>query len=364
MRAAAVAGNMPTAQQQAEYEARDRSGEGILAIAGDKAQIDISGVLTVRPSFFAMLFGGGNTTYGEITAALADAEQDPNVKEITLAIDSPGGQIDGLFDTLAALQGVNKPMKAVVHNVGASAAYAIAAQADTITAANRATRVGSVGIAATFFVSDDEISLTSRKAPLKNPDVRTAKGKAAVLDQLDALHEIFVDAIAEGRNIKVQKVNADFGRGATVLAEQALRRGMIDNVQGVENKAAAGTGGDRKTEARKMDLAIFKAENPDVYAAAVQIGVDSERDRVGAHLKMGEASGDVETASKAILDGSPMTATLQATYLSAGMNKADTAARQGDDAGAGAGDGAIAPTEGDEADQVAALVEANMGSEV
>ena len=364
MRAAAAAGNLTTVEQEAEFAARDRSGSGIMAVAGDRAQINISGVLTQKPNFFAMLFGGGNTTYGQINSALADAEADPDVNGITLAVDSPGGTIAGLFDTLAALQGVKKPMTATISNVGASAAYAIAAQAATITATNRATRVGSVGIVASFFVRENEITVASRKAPLKNPDVRTKAGKSAVQDHLDALHEIFVDAIAEGRNIKTQKVNADFGQGATVLAEDALRRGMIDEVQGVEKQAAASTGGGRKTEARKMDLATFKAEHPDVYAAAVQIGVDGERDRVGAHLKMGEASGDMETAAAAILDGSEMTATLQATYLAAGMNKTDTQARQDDDAGAAAGDGASDATEGDEADKVAALVEANFGSEV
>ena len=137
MRAAAAVGNLPTAEQEAEYEARARGGEGILSVSGDKAVVQVQGVLTQRKSFFAMLFGGGNTTYSEINDALAAADKDPDVSEITLAIDSPGGQIAGLFDTIGALEAVKKPVHAVVNNVGASAAYAIASQADTITAVNR-----------------------------------------------------------------------------------------------------------------------------------------------------------------------------------------------------------------------------------
>lgn len=366
LRAAVAAGHMPTAEQQAEFEARDRSPGGILSVAGDKAQIAVQGVLTPRPSFLAMLFGGGNTTYGQIQAALADAETDPDVKDITLAIDSPGGAIDGLFDTLAALQGVTKPMTAKVANVGASAAYAIATQADTIEAANRATRVGSVGIVASFFVSDSQVSVSSRKAPLKNPDVRTEAGKDVVRDQLDALHDIFVDAVAEGRNMSVKKVNADFGRGATVLAEDAVRRGMIDGVAGVDQGTAADLGGEQKTEANKMDLVTLKAEHPAVYAQAVEIGVTQERDRVGAHLMMGEKSGDTKTAFEAIRDGSEMTATLQATYMAAGMNRADADAAAADDAETAAAADAVdsAPDGEDMADAVAAIVEENMGSEV
>lgn len=89
-----------------------------------------------------------------------------------------------------------------------------------------------------------------------------------------------------------------------------------------------------------MDLNTLKAQHADVYAAAVQEGVTQERDRVGAHVTMGEASGDMKTAITAINDGSAMTAQLQATYMAAGMNRQDVNNRQDDDAGADAGDGA------------------------
>lgn len=375
IRAAVESGDIPTVAQVAQFEAeaRDRSeAGGILSIADDKAEIRIFGVLTPRPDFMAMLFGGGNTTYGEITAALADAEQDPNVTAITLAIDSPGGSIAGLFDTLAALQGVIKPLRAVVHNTAASAAYAIASQADSIEAANVSSSVGSIGVVAKVRVSDEVVSISSTKAPRKAPDVTTARGKAVIRDQLDAYHEIFVDAIAEGRSITVETVNADFGRGAVVLAEEALRRGMIDGVMGVNTEAAAKSG-DRKTEARKMDLATLKAEHPGAYALAVDAGVAKgvaqERDRVGAHLTMGETSGDMKTASAAILNGDEMTATLQAKYMAAGMNKSDTEARQAEDVDVAPADGAAAPkAENVEADAVddavVDLVAQNFGREV
>lgn len=113
-----------------------------------------------------------------------------------------------------------------------------------------------------------------------------------------------------------------------------------------------------------MDLKTLQAQHPDVYTAAVQQGVDQERDRVTAHLTMGEASGDNKTAFAAIKDGSEMTATLQATYMTAGMNRSDVAARQDDDAGADAGDNAGASDDqGDAADAVASMVESKLGME-
>jgi hypothetical protein len=96
----------------------------------------------------------------------------------------------------------------------------------------------------------------------------------------------------------------------------------------------------------------------------VQVGVAEERDRVNAHLKMGEASGAMDVASAAIKNGDGMTASLQADYLAAGMNRRDTQNRADDDASAGnAANGAAAQSE-DEDDTIANIVAKKFGLEV
>lgn len=367
------AGFMPSAEQQAQFDARFGNGDvsandnRLLTVAGNSAEISVKGVITKAPSFMAMLFGGGNTTYPEIIAAIAAAEQDSAISDITFAIDSPGGHFDGLFDTLAAIQAAKKPTKAVISNVGASAAFAIATQADEVVASNIAARIGSVGVVATFFNDENEISVTSTEAPKKRPDITTEEGIAMVREELDAMHEIFVDAIAEGRDTTADKVNADFGQGATVLANEALKRGMIDAVAAPSLKAVKSTktttaNSGNQPEANNMDLKQLQAQHPETYAAAVQQGATEERDRVTAHLTMGNASGDMKTACSAIEDGSAMTATLQATYMTAGMNRSDVTTRQGEDAEANAGDNANAQEEnGDQGSDVASLIESKLG---
>lgn len=352
---ATLAGAMPTAQAQAEYQARydsdyDEAAPRLLTIAGESASIAITGSMTPAPSLMAYMFGGGNTTYAEIEAAIAIAQADPQVKTIEYVIDSPGGSIDGLFDTLAAMQSVTKPTKAVVSNKAASAAYAIAAQADRIVATNRATRFGSVGIVASAVSNPDAHTVTSTDAPKKAPDMATEKGRAEVREELDALHQVFVESIADGRASTVERINADFGQGATLLAGEALERGMIDAVEGsplsvVANAnqpttAASGT----RTEASQMDLKTLQAEHPETYAAAVGEGIKQNQDRVSAHLTMGTASGDMATAIGAINDGTEMTASMQSVYMAAGMRKAEIAARETDDDGAGDID-ALTPVE-------------------
>ncbi len=329
-----TSGLQPTASQQLEYDARTSRFNGgdlseILTIAGDTAEITVQGVLTSKPDIIAFLFGGGNTVYSDINAALRVAEQDPKVKTIEMVVNSPGGSVDGLFDTIAAMQGVSKPIKAVVSGTAASAAYALVAQADNIVLSNRASGVGSIGIAATIFVNESRVEIASTKAPNKRPDVTTDKGKAVIREELDALHDLFVESIADGRKTTSDNVNADFGKGSMLLADEALKRGMIDGIESAKSSKTVASGGDKK-EVKLMNAKELLAQHPDVHAVVLKEGATDERDRINAHLTMGKASGDMVTALAAVEDGSEMTATLTAKYMAAGMNRNSTEARQGD----------------------------------
>lgn len=380
MREAKSVGVAPTADQQLQYSARiSDAGSGdhsrIMSVAGDKAEITIKGVLTKTPDFMAMLFGGGNTTYSDINAALAAASSDPTINSTNLLIDSPGGHINGLFDTIAALQTFGKTLTCTVDGICASAAYAIASQAQKIEATNKASSFGSIGIVVDAFIDEGQVSITSTNAPNKRPDISTEEGKAVVVEELDAIHELFVDAIATGRGKTEKEVNATFGRGSMILANEAIKRGMIDGIAGANLRVVDSSqklnarGGDNNLES-SMDITQLQATHPQLFAEVIKKGeaqgVESERDRVSSHLVMGSSSGDMKTAIEAIKEGSEMTATLQATYLSAGMNRSDISARANEDLAATAGDNANQelPQGADEGAEVLAILQENIGAEV
>lgn len=363
---ATAAGMTPTAEQQLDYVARisashnDGDGPRLLTIAGGSAEIAITGAITNRPSLMAYLFGGGNTTYSDIVAAIAVAEQDPAVETITFSIDSPGGTIAGLFDTLAAIEAVTKPTQALVANMAASAAYAIAAQTDKIIAGNRAAVFGSVGVVVSGFTDEHEVTIASTDAPNKAPDIGTEEGRAVVRGELDAMHDLLAESIAGGRSLTVDQVNADFGKGGTLLADEALKRGMIDSIAG-SALSLVQTGGDvaafneNQPEAIDMDLMTLQASHAGVYAEVLALGnaagVTQERERASAHLIMGAGSGDMATAIKAVQDGVEMTQSLQATYTMAAVNRRDTQDATEDDAAVAAAVGsAAAATDTDTAD--------------
>jgi ClpP class serine protease len=351
-----------TSEQLEKFVASFDSESGDMPrIMSKTGEIRIEGVLTKAPNFLAMLFGGGNTTYSEIIAAIAVAETDTNIENITLLVDSPGGSVDGLFAAVDAIKAAKKPVTAKIVNIAASAAYALAAQADWIIAENRGNRVGSIGVVAGFIIDENEVVVTSSNAPNKVPDVTTEEGKAVVRNHLDDIEALFIGSISAGRKTTAKEVISNFGKGSMLLAENALSVGMIDAIESI-NKKPQTTSGKTKAEVKNMDLGKLKAEHREIYEAAKLEGTTQERDRAKAHLVMGESSGDMKTAIAAINDGSEMTATLTAAYMSATMNKNDISNRDDDETAAAAA-AAAAEESGKDDETVVALVEEKLGIE-
>jgi ClpP class serine protease len=381
--------------------ARDDGRPKNLTVAGDVAEISVEGLLTEKPDFWAWLFGFENTTYQSIQAAIAVAESDPSVKRVQFNVNSPGGTVAGFFDTIAAIQGMAKP-RSVVTSYAASAAYGLAAVAGKITAKNSAVEVGSIGVAVSMHIDENVVDITSTNAPNKRPDVTTDAGKAVVVEQLDQLEELFIDAIANGRGTTAKDVRESFGRGSVMTAINAKKAGMIDAIAKPAIRAvkrpsandstaanpvaeetpaapAAGepqhtaAGGGTSPEHTPMNAADLKTQHPATHEAVRNEGVkagnaegtSAERKRVLAHLKMGEASGDMKAAHKAIEDGVEFNdPVVQAAYMAASMNRSDVAAAQADDKDAGAAvEGADTnSSDNDMGDIVAAGMEAPEGA--
>ena len=302
--------------------------------SGDVARINVSGVLTQKPDPWSRLFGSGNTTYSDIQAKLRAADADPNVSSIELAIDSPGGQVDGLFDTVDAIRAAKKPTRTVA-TLATSAAYALAASTGEIVATNRMATFGSIGIVTSRYVSKSVVDVTSTAAPKKRPDASTEEGKAAIREHLDEIHGLFAEAIATGRNVSAQTVNETYGQGGLLLANAAIERGMIDKIAGPDLRAVGTTGeaevAPQATEKKDMKWSEYKAAHPAEAALAVAEGVEAERKRVSAHLKLGESCGDISIAVGAIREGKDFDAEIQADYMAASMNRQDRTARSDDD---------------------------------
>lgn len=390
MREALVAGRAPTAAACEEYRLREEAADAAaerprnMSIGVDGvAEIRVEGVLTPKPDLFSWLFGGANTTYQQIKAALAVAAQDPSIRAVRLLVSSPGGQVDGLFDMLGAIQAFQKPMSVRAARAD-SAAYAIAATAGKITAENRAAEFGSIGVVVSFYNDPEIVDITSTNAPNKRPDLNTEEGKATIREYLDQLHELFVDAIATGRSafggekFTVDRINSEFGRGSVFTAKRAKELGMIDsvpptpkNVRGdqegapeAEHQQDSTADGGGAEERQIMDLNTLKTQHRELYEAVLKEGQEQERKRVSAHLNLGEKCCAMDIAIKAIRAGSDFDVETQSEYLAAGINKRDQSARQADSSVVGAavsGADKTEPQAKDLVDQVADMLERGAG---
>jgi ClpP class serine protease len=237
----------------AAYASRGSSAD-ILSVTGDTATIIINGTLTKQQSVIAWLLGLGGTTYSDILGAVERVSADDSVKRVTLAIDSPGGDISGLDDVWIALRALGEKKELVAENRGlmASAAYWIATAASRITAVSPVALTGSIGVYAVIRGNSDEklVRIVSKNAPNKNPDPGTEGGRDIYQAQIDAMERVFIKRVAEGRGVSTDKVIKDFGQGAILVAvdpdntkNSASSVGMIDAVTG-----NFGTGKTRKLD--------------------------------------------------------------------------------------------------------------------
>lgn len=245
-----LGGVYPVAQPaKARPERWTRPGLAIIYVEGD---------ITDGKSQSIPLLGrdlaGGETLVEAVTAA----RNDPRVGAIVLRIDSPGGS--ALASELVSREvfqtrGV-KPIICSLSDLAASGGYFIAAGCDVIFA-EPMTITGSIGI---FYGKFDLSGLLSKIGVTfdtykrgKRSDLEsmfrpyTSEERAVLLDKLRYMYGRFVGAVAEGRKLTKEQVDA-LGRGHVYTGALAEPIQLVDRFGGL---------GDAIDEAKKrMGLSL------------------------------------------------------------------------------------------------------------
>ncbi|MCX6632309.1 MAG: S49 family peptidase [Candidatus Solibacter sp.] len=235
----------------------DTEEEDLLMTAGRKAYpvspdgiaiITISGTLVKKASW--MDSESGLSSYGDIRTMLADARDDPAIRGILLDVDSPGGEVGGLFDLADEVYAVReqKPCYAIANDDAFSAAYALASCAQRLFV-TRTGGVGSIGVIAVHMDQSGWDEKMGRKytavfAGARKNDYSTHQplsdaARANLQDEIDRLHEMFVASVARGRGISpalVRKTDASIYWGAT-----AISAGLADQIGTFDDALAAVT---------------------------------------------------------------------------------------------------------------------------
>jgi len=208
------------------------------------AVIPIRGVMLKEVPLIYQIFGLAVTDTTETQLAVEQAAADPDVKAIMLDIDSPGGEVAGVQELGDAIHaaGKIKPIHAHIEDLGASAAYWVAAQANSISA-NMTAEVGSIGVYSAFY----DVSAAAEKAGIRPVVIASGPYKAAgfpgtqVTDpQLEPIREIvngiaemFAAAVAFGRDMSIEAAR-NLATGRVWLAPVAQELGLIDAVSNSE----------------------------------------------------------------------------------------------------------------------------------
>jgi signal peptide peptidase SppA len=206
-------------------------------VANGTAIIPVMGTLVQRSSGLDAL--SGLTSYTQLSAEFDQALNDPDVRQILLHIDSPGGEAAGLFDLtdqIAAARG-QKSIVALADGMAASAAYAIGAAAEKIYV-TQGSIVGSIGVrmkhidesaaneAAGYVVTD--IYAGSHKVD-GSPDAPLTDSARAALQQIvNDSYDLFTSKVAVYRKIPQSLVKAT---EANVYVGNKAPNGLIDDVR-------------------------------------------------------------------------------------------------------------------------------------
>jgi ClpP class serine protease len=204
------------------------------------ATIPVEGPLIRRASFFQRISGA--TSYQDLALDFAAALDDPRIRAIILAIDSPGGSVNGNFefaDMVFAARG-RKPVAAYVSHQGASAAYVITAAADVVVI-DSAAILGSLGTVLSVRKPGPErdgsktYEIVSSQSPKKRLDLDTPEGLSEASRTVDAIAGVLIQRVAQYRGTTVERVLAEFGAGGVFVGQAAIDAGLADRLGSYES---------------------------------------------------------------------------------------------------------------------------------
>ncbi len=202
------------------------------------AIVPITGPIGVPSSFLS----SEGVSSSEIIAQLESIEEDPTVKAVILEINSPGGSALSSKEIAEKVASLEVPTIAWIREVGASGAYWIAASSDHIIA-DELSITGSIGVIGSYLQFEElfqdygikyEQLIAGKYKDAGSPFRELTPIERNLLQQkLDLIHEIFIQEVAEYRNLSVEEVRKS-ATGMFYLGLEAKELGLIDTFGGKE----------------------------------------------------------------------------------------------------------------------------------
>jgi len=204
---------------------------------GNVAIIELSGVITTQGSDGLFVSVPGSD---KIVNLIQEAQQDPNIKAIVIAINSPGGSPVASKEIVDQIKSSDKLTISYIRDIGASGGYWVASATDRIFA-DELSVVGSVGVNAAYLefsgllerYNVSYVGMTGGEfkdigSPFKELSETDEK---RMTEKINVLHDFFLNDVKENRQLTDEEVleikEADFYIGL-----QAINLNLIDEFGG------------------------------------------------------------------------------------------------------------------------------------
>lgn len=212
------------------------------------AVVPVLGPLVSRGDWLTRLLGAQD--YAELSATAETAFADAASRAVVLELDSPGGEVGGLFELVERLtalrQASGKPLWAVASENALSAAYAIASAADRIYV-TRTAEVGSIGVVAAHLDESQADAMAGHHWTLIHAGRHKIDGhahaplsedaRAAIQADVDALHGQLIELIASNRAMTPESVQAT--QAAIYRGRRGIDSGLADRLGSLDAALAA-----------------------------------------------------------------------------------------------------------------------------
>ncbi len=175
-----------------------------------------------------------------VLSQLVEFRDDRRIKAIILRIDSPGGGVGASQEIYTEVRKTNRIKKVIVSLGGtaASGGYYIASAGEKIVA-SLGTLTGSIGVIMEFIQIQElfkkigvnlEVLKSGEFKDIGSPYRElTDKDKGLLVDLISDIQEQFIDAVAKGRDMPVEKVR-EIADGRILTGAMAKDLGLVDQL--------------------------------------------------------------------------------------------------------------------------------------
>jgi protease-4 len=253
----------------------------IFAIAGS------TGTLSLKAKIGVIPIEGTITESETVVSQLVEFKKDRGIRAIILRVNSPGGGVGPSQEIYREIRRTKEKKRVIASmgSVAASGGYYISSAADKIVA-NPGTLTGSIGVLVEFvglqelmqkIGVDMEVLKSGEFKDTGSPYRKlTERDKELIQKLISGIQKQFVEAVAQGRNLPVEKVR-EIADGRIISGFQGKELGLVDELGNFEDavelaKTMAGIKGEvtlvypKKIRTKLWDL-LFEGGSHALYRA-------------------------------------------------------------------------------------------------